>query len=248
MPTTALFLKSGRVSEGLRTLRTALGNDARIVRNPNKTRRYRLTINWGNSTVALDRCLNKPEAVACAVDKLRSLIALSEAGVQVPSFSETYPTDTRDIYLARTELRASGGAGIVVLRPGADVPEAPLYVKYVPKKAEYRVHVFEDEIIFIQQKKRLSTATQTNDQKLIRNHANGWVFCPVDIDDEDRPGFDCACQAVHALGLDFGAVDIIIGRDDNLPYVLEVNTAPGITSPTLTDAYVTAIRYKLNGS
>ena len=37
---------------------------------------------------------------------------------------------------------------------------------------------------------------------------------------------------MRALGLDFGAVDIVINRD-NQPVILEVNAAPGIQGTTL---------------
>ena len=42
-----------------------------------------------------------------------------------------------------------------------------------------------------------------------------------------------------ALGLDFGAVDLIIGQDKQ-HYVLEVNTGPACAPATL-QAYVTAL-------
>ena len=42
-----------------------------------------------------------------------------------------------------------------------------------------------------------------------------------------------AVNAVKALGLDFGAVDIIYNEKENQYYVLEVNTAPGLEGTTL---------------
>jgi len=42
-----------------------------------------------------------------------------------------------------------------------------------------------------------------------------------------------ALAAVSALGLDFGAVDIIYNEHENQYYVLEVNTAPGLEGTTV---------------
>jgi glutathione synthase/RimK-type ligase-like ATP-grasp enzyme len=46
--------------------------------------------------------------------------------------------------------------------------------------------------------------------------------------------------AVSALGLDFGAVDIIWNEREDKCYVLEVNTAPGLQGSTL-ENYANAI-------
>ena len=47
-------------------------------------------------------------------------------------------------------------------------------------------------------------------------------------------------HAVEALGLDFGAVDIMY--HENTFYVLEVNTAPGLTRTRTLEAYANEIR------
>jgi len=44
-----------------------------------------------------------------------------------------------------------------------------------------------------------------------------------------------ASLAIAALGLDFGAVDIIWNNHYQLATVLEVNTAPGLEGQTITD-------------
>lgn len=67
---------------------------------------------------------------------------------------------------------------------------------------------------------------------LIRNHANGFVFCRDNII-EPSDLRDVAIQAVTALGLDFGAVDVIWNEHYNKCYALEVNTAPGLEGTTL---------------
>lgn len=207
----------------------------------NVPKQYKYIINWGNTEEiharTYQQVINQPEAVARAVDKLAAFRTLEQAGVSVPTFSTTKPTIGKgEIWFARTMLRASGGAGIVVLRNGDSIPDAPLYVRYVKKQREFRVHVVNGEVIFCQEKKREREAEQTADKKLIRNYDNGWVFCLVN--EEPPEGVkDVAIAAVSSLGLDFGAIDLVVDRDSGKPYVLECNTAPGLSSPTLIQAY-----------
>ena len=42
-----------------------------------------------------------------------------------------------------------------------------------------------------------------------------------------------AVDCVNHIGLDFGAVDIIYNNRDDVCYLLEVNTAPGLQGTTL---------------
>ena len=44
-------------------------------------------------------------------------------------------------------------------------------------------------------------------------------------------------RGIQALGLDFGAVDILYMASNDTAKVLEVNTAPGIEGDTLVDYY-----------
>ena len=70
----------------------------------------------------------------------------------------------------------------------------------------------------------------------VRNHDNGFIF---QIEDFDLPE-DCekqAIAAVEALDLDFGAVDVVYNGKEQKAYVLEVNSAPGLSGTTL-DKYV----------
>ena len=73
----------------------------------------------------------------------------------------------------------------------------------------------------------------------VRNLANGWVFCRDNVVEPDGLR-DAAVSACAALGLDFGAVDIIWNERENKCYVLEVNTAPGLQGTTL-ENYANAI-------
>lgn len=213
-------------------------------------KQYKFVINWGNSTPVSHsnaKIFNDPYTVSLAVDKLKTFEAFTDDGVRCPDVLTSLGTDVRDgIYLARTKVTGSGGDGIVVVRPKDEVPPAPLYVKYIPKREEYRVHVAFGKVIFAQQKRRVIEREQTKDEKLIRNHANGWVFCPVDVESLTEDMKDVALAACASLGLDFGALDIIVGRDDGLAYCLECNSAPGLSSPGLIEAYSKAFTEEMN--
>lgn len=189
--------------------------------------------------------VNPPDAVARATNKLTTFYRFKEAGVSHPLWwTDPAAVDRKGIVLARTKLSGSGGDGIVVCREGDTLPPAKLYTKYIRKNAEYRLHVFRGSVILIQQKRRNTDTEQTKDQQLIRNHANGWVFAVNDVvfstEAQRKECEQLAVSAVSALGLDFGAVDLITSLKEGKPYVLEVNTAPGIESPTVLATYTAA--------
>jgi glutathione synthase/RimK-type ligase-like ATP-grasp enzyme len=66
----------------------------------------------------------------------------------------------------------------------------------------------------------------------IRNHANGYTFIPFVTKQPLQSRLDTAIEAVAALGLDFGAVDMLC-LPDGTERVLEVNTAAACDEPTL---------------
>ena len=137
-------------------------------------------------------------------------------------------------------LRPSSIRGIHLATSATEVVPCQLYTKYKKKKKEFRVHVFRGAVVDVAEKRRRNKAARPEHfDGYIRNHGNGWVFCRDDI---TRPADldQLAVAAVRALGLDFGAVDIIWNERDNKSYVLEVNTAPGLEGTTL-EKYKNAI-------
>lgn len=207
-------------------------------------------LNWGSSRVpdwasrAAARSvpiLNKPANVAIAVDKLLTLKRLSEAGVRVPEFTTNVSVAGEWLrrgatVMERHELRGNSGDGIRVVNfddeeMESNLTSAPLYTKFIPKTAEFRVHVFNGEVIdYIQKLKISSERRPENFNKYISSVNYGWVFSRTGI--RDMPEVrQIAIQAVRALGLDFGAVDVVFA--DGLPFVLEVNCSPGLAGTTL---------------
>jgi len=228
----------------------ALGEHVGILRaTPRQVRRhgdFDVVINWGRSERRFNaKYINAPEAVAVASDKLRTAEALREHGVPSPD----YTTDRKDVLvwqeeghtvLCRTLLRASQGRGIVLVVPGQNVPYAPLYVKYVKKSTEYRVHVAFGKVVDVQQKKRRLEVPDDKVNWQIRNNHNGFVFARDGVVAPDSAR-EAAIRAVAALGLDFGAVDLGWNDKAGEPTVYEVNTAPGLEGSTL-ETYAKAFK------
>ena len=218
---------------GVRTIRH---NNSRFRGGPDKK-----VINWGatdipNPEVLRSNILNHPTQVLVAVHKLHALACMGENGVSVPDFTQDKNValgwlDEGKEVLARTMLRASGGAGIVKMSEDRGV-NAPLYVKYIPKRDEYRVHVFRNEPADIQRKARRLDVDDENVDWKIRNRDNGFIYARDDVDAPDKVVRE-ALGAIGALGLDFGAVDVIWNSKREEAYVLEVNTAPGLEGHTL---------------
>ena len=107
------------------------------------------------------------------------------------------------------------------------------YTEYVPNTREYRVHVFRGEVIRVQGKYHDFPEAQTN--PFIKNHAQGYRFRAPSRNPHTHR-LRAAITAVECLGLDFGAVDLLVGTDGQT-YVLEVNTAPAC-SPLTARKYV----------
>lgn len=212
---------------------------------------HKLIINWGNSKLPNEllkcRVLNSPEAVSRASNKLSFFKAMAEAGVAVPRFTED-PQDVQGMLdnnttvVARTILNGHSGAGIVLLKGDVEIVKAPLYVEYVPKKEEYRVHIFRGEVVDVQRKARNKQVADELINWQIRNHANGFIFARGEaLGNVPKDVLTEAEAAIFACGLDFGAADVIYNDKQKKAYVLEVNTAPGLTGATL-DGYVERLR------
>ena len=233
--------KIGSVS--VKVLKKALG--AKEIKLENSRFRHRdrdVVINWGSSSCPY-ASVNTADAVRASSNKLHAFRILSEGG-GVPDWTEnrleaaTWLTEGFDV-VCRTKLNGHSGEGIVIAEleealEGPIVEEAlvfaPLYVKYIPKKEEYRVHVFGNEAFFTQRKARKREIEEVNWK--VRNYRNGFIYAHKDVE-LPQEAEDMAIKAVNLLGLDFGAVDLIYNEKSNRYYVLEVNTAPGLVGTTL---------------
>jgi glutathione synthase/RimK-type ligase-like ATP-grasp enzyme len=244
-----------------------LANALGVLRISHNNSRYRGTdkkrvINWGATTMPESvlqsgLILNPPEKVRNASNKrvfFESVTAAGDSGPRIPDWTTSASeaaswlrNDECKIVFARTVLAGHSGEGIVEYEDAALLEEQPdnvLYVKYVPKRHEYRVHVSRRDGVFsVQRKARRHDFEEPNFR--IRNHGNGFIYAREGV---VLPSEDAEAQAVKALevtGLDFGAVDLIYNERRDLSYVLEINSAPGLEGTTVLE-YQEAITRMLN--
>lgn len=247
-------LSHSSTSRGARIIASYF-NTRLIVPDPARSRfranENHIIINWGWARPLPSHCqnagtvINRPEAVANSVSKLHCLSILEQDDIPVPpytndeSVAHSWWESGIDVVI-RTLGRGSAGRGIVFADDDfawsrGDYSNAALFTKYIPKIAEYRVHVIGDRTSVRQKFGRRGAEKNWR----IRTHDNGFVYSRnisnlVDSDRVEYVGF----KAVRALGLDFGAVDIVYNRRTDSLYVLEVNTAPGLMGSTV-DEYTT---------
>ena len=229
-------------SKSAKALSEALG--IKRLKHEGPIARVDTLINWGSSQfqriVSCGNILNKPESIARTVNKLQAFNAL-KGHASIPEYTESAVEASKWLaegvtIVERHKLTGHSGEGVRIVEPGGELQGAPLYVKYINKKEEYRLHVFRDKVFFIQRKARNKDIPDDQVNWKVRNHGNGFIFAHqgVDVPEEAKKE---AITAIQALGLDFGAVDLIWNQKNNKYYVLEVNTACGMKGTTL-DKYV----------
>lgn len=209
-------------------------------------------INWGNTTLEdfteVEKCtvLNPPEVVKGHSNKVKFFEKYGVEDFVIPwTLSKEKAVEwmaSGNIVVARTKVSSHSGEGIVLMMP--DDPstwvEAPLYTLYKKKKSEFRIHFLGKKIIDMQKKAVKEGTPRENINWQIRNHQNGFVYIrnfgelPADVSSVSN-------KFIEKTDLDFGAIDIIYNEQEDKAYILEVNTAPGLTGTTLS-SYVEAFK------
>lgn len=248
---TVVIETGGRPSSGAQRLARAL-----IIKKLNtdttwQPQRGDTIINWGCARERFEDgvYINKPEDVARAGSKRRSFGRMRRAHIQIPEFTTTSQVAQQWLaeghkVIARTVDQGHGGRGMVMLNEHDILIDGPLFVKYISKKYEYRVHVANNRAIDTQMKRRRNGLEREDVNYQIRVASNGWVYCRGGVAAPQQV-LDQALLAVQALRLDFGAVDIGYTVRTERATVYEVNTAPGIEGLTV-NLYADNLRRIIN--
>lgn len=214
-----------------------------------KGREGDILINWGSSSQQVvevargARILNHPDKIKVSGNKRDTFAKIQVFNTDNPNNQVSTPASSTDKgwaiekiregkkVVCRTTLTGHSGQGIVIAESVDQLVDAPLYVQYVPKKDEYRVHVMNGEVIFIQRKARKLDVPDDAVNWQVRNLDGGFIYANQDVQAPDLVK-EQAKNAIMALGLDFGAVDIITTARGKV-FVLEVNSACGLAGTTL---------------
>lgn len=171
-------------------------------------------------------------ALAGMEDKYEQLQKLGKAGVPVPNTYLEYNSNCRFPLLARKREHRAGRDIMPVFQaeemPWRRAAGFQFFSEFIPIRSELRTWVYRGNHLGTYRKSMVRPAEF---RRIGWTYKNGFSFDLVGSDSVPRGAVDIALAAVKALGLDFGAVDIIEGQDDGFR-VLEVNTAPGVESPT----------------
>lgn len=219
---------------------------------PCKLKENAIVVNWGNSTWTRQLkpnpafIFNRPENILTGIDKLAAFKKFNEHGIPCPEWTVDAEVakewfNTNHVVYTRSQLRGSSGEGITVQIPRSDgrttfldVASAKVHTKRFSGKQEFRIHVFGDEVIHIQQKKRKVTGrdNREDDNIFVKNLASNYIFaindieCPANVQ-------EAAIKAVACTGMDFGAVDIGFKVRNGEFCVFEINSRPALSGTTL---------------
>lgn len=178
-----------------------------------------------------------------SVDKLYQYNWFKQQGLSALEFTTDIQQAKRwcsegETVFGRRYLNSSCGKGIHIFESPEGVIYCPVYTKYKKKKREFRVHVFKDSVVSVVEKRKKTSWTDQRETK-VRNLANGYIFCQ-EVSNEPAGLRELALAAAKVSPSDFRGVDIGYNEKKNDLFVIEVNSAPGITGSNI-NKYVQGI-------
>jgi hypothetical protein len=208
---------------------------------------YVINLGTTDEVVSDSIFLNNREMVKAASNKKAARRTFEEQGIPAPKlFLRGSDVDIFPV-VGRTSYH-SKGSGFWFCKNAREVQRAVSagathFMEFVPNTREYRVHTFikakamdndertPEDYVSVKISEKVWTGEGSPDpNEPQKNHDFGWTFLgPQNRREEELDVVrHVAKQAISALGMDFGAVDVMYRVKNKRPYVLEVNSTPSL--------------------
>lgn len=226
-----------------------------VIRNDANLPAADVVFRWGTTNnvpkINGQLVVNSAESIHWCADKKRGRLEMQEAGVPVPKTWDARKFlhdqqegvgEFRTQYVLRRPKHAQGkdlwhgdGAYIRQMIVAHNVQDG--YVsQLINKVAEYRVYVIQGRVACVAKK------TPGNPDDVAWNVARGGAFENVRWGDWPMAAIAASVLAAQLSGTDFCGVDVMMDGNGK-PYVLEVNSAPSLTSPYRQKCFTKAFDY-----
>lgn len=205
-----------------------------------------LYIRWGcTSNVPAKNVLNTAKAIHEVNDKVGFRMVLERAELCPPTWF--HRDDVDRIALQRGVVvrpaKHAQGRHVYLCSTTQQLEEASRkcgdghYVsQYIDKVAEYRVAVVQGRAVWVAKK------TPDDPKAIAWNVAQGGRFDNVRWNDWPLKVVKTAIEGFNLSSLDFGGVDVMVDAEGNA-YILEINSAPSLTSPYRQECFAKAFDY-----
>jgi glutathione synthase/RimK-type ligase-like ATP-grasp enzyme len=181
--------------------------------------------------------VNNISAISKAIDKIKTRTILQEHEIRTPKtwqVSEVEDINSLPLPLIAQPRFHFGGNGLEFIDTIESINNYinnhdcsnSYFSEYINKKRELRVFVTHGMCLTVFEK----IPPENTNCTVWNRHISNCKFVPIRQNEWPKFTVKKCIKAVEVLGLDFGAVDVMIGRE-NTPkyYILEINTSPGLT-------------------
>ncbi len=212
-----------------------------------------LYIRWGcTSNVPSRKVLNTAQAIHQVNNKSEFRVTLSDAKLSpVSALIDTLRVQGREALgmnypMVLRPKRHAQGRNIYLCNNAEEAKKAAVKCggdgyasEFVDKVKEYRVAVVQGRAVWVVEK------TPDNPDALAWNVAKGGRFDNVRWDDWPLKVVKIAIEGFNLSNLDFGGVDVMVDKDGDAT-ILEINSAPSLTSPYRQECFAKAFDWIVN--
>lgn len=205
-----------------------------------------IVFRWGcTSTVDADVIVNPAKGIHQVADKRGFRLLLMQDGRGLCPETWTDPAQAKFPCIVRPSTHHQG-RNLWLCKDQGELQNAlalcgpSFYIsEFIDKVAEFRVFVVSGKVIAVASK------TPADPTAVAWNVAQGGKFENVRWDSWPIRAVDAAVESMLLTDLDFGGVDVMVDRDER-PYILEINSAPSLTSPYRQQCMTKAFDYIVN--